>query len=116
MLNIWLVRYITRVVASGVKKVNNDKLEIVKAGQHTQGASLPTLVLAHTSTHRSVLRKGARALLPEEEAELTHMQEARELQTSLTAEKDHMLVRCLELLELQVIFKPQPAEHLDYQG
>lgn len=42
------------------------------------------------------------------------MQETREFQGPLAAEKDHMLVCCLEAFELQVIFKPQPAEHLDY--
>lgn len=42
------------------------------------------------------------------------MQEARESQASLTAEKDHVLVCCLEGFELQVVFKPEPAEHLDH--
>lgn len=54
--------------------------------------------------------------LPEEESELKHVQEARESQTPFAAEKDHVLVCCLEGFELQVIFKPEPAEHLDRHG
>lgn len=44
------------------------------------------------------------------------MKEARESQASFTAEKDNMFVCCLEGFKLQVIFKPEPAEHLDDQG
>lgn len=54
--------------------------------------------------------------LPEEEAELKYMQQAREPQTPFITEKYNVLVCCLESFELQVIFQPEPAEHLDYYG
>lgn len=58
----------------------------------------------------------ARAWLPAQEAELKHVKETRQSQASFTAEKNHMLVCCLEGFQLQVIFKPEPAENLDDQG